>query len=279
MTTLRVSLQAMLALLVCVPFAHAQTVFHYNYSAVVGTDVFDIGGAGNNAVLGPAAVISSDAPTEGVPSVVGLNSLDSSDNAAARANQAGAVTTAVSLLDNDRIETAGGFTYETWFKWDGAGGVNSIIDYAGTDKLVIDQRNGASTTLAMRMDPVDLPIGNVTAGQWHYVAFVFDTSGNTQVGDTITGQATAYFDGLEPISLGTATKSGFGDSLVRPIGIGQHPIGFDLDFFDGKVFETRVSLGALAPSQLLYVPEPCSAIAITLGALMLGLGSRRRSSC
>ena len=36
-----------------------------------------------------------------------------------RANQAGAVTNAISLLDNDNIEAAGGFTYETWFKWNG----------------------------------------------------------------------------------------------------------------------------------------------------------------
>ena len=75
------------------------------------------------------------------------------------------------------------------------------------------------------MDPNDLAIGDAVAGQWHYVAFVFDTQGNTQVDNTITGNATAYFDSLEPIALGEATKSAFGDSLARAIGVGQHPIG------------------------------------------------------
>ena len=70
----------------------------------------------------------------------GNASLDSSSPDAAQANQAGAVTSNISLLDNDLIEAAGGFTDETWFLWNGAGAVNSIIDYAGTDKLVIDQR-------------------------------------------------------------------------------------------------------------------------------------------
>ena len=86
------------------------------------------------------------------------------------------------------------------------------------------------------MDPNDLAIGDAVAGDWHYVAFVFDSNHNSQVDDTITGNATAYFDSLDPIDLGAATKSAFGDSLVRPIGIGQHPIGFDLDFFDGSVY-------------------------------------------
>ena len=71
----------------------------------------------------------------------------------------------------------------------------------------------------------------------------------------ITGNATAYFDSLDPISLGEMTKSDFGDSLVRPIGAGQHPIGFDLDFFDGSVDETRVSLSALGSNELLSIPE------------------------
>jgi hypothetical protein len=257
----------------------AQTVFHYNYSASALPDIFDVSGSGNDAVAGPLAVLSNDVPTNGVPAGSGDVSLDSSDPTAVRANQAGAVTMGSSLLDNDLIEAAGGFTYETWFKWNGGGAVNSIIDYAGTDKIVIDQRNGASTTVAMRMDPVDLAIGDAVAGQWHYVAFVFDSSGNSQVSDTIAGNATAYFDSLEPINLGAVTKSAFGDSLIRPIGIGQHPIGFDLDFFDGSVYETRVSLGALGANDLLFVPEPSSYLTLTLGLVaLLSLHRRRRKS-
>ena len=255
----------------------AQTVFHYDYSDAVLPDVFDGGGAGNDATAGPLAIISDDIPTVGVPGGAGDKSFDSSDPTAVRENQSGAFTNEISLLDNDNIEAAGGFTYETWFKWNGGGAVNSIIDYAGTDKLVIDQRQGATTSLAMRLDPNDYTIGDAVAGQWHYVAFVLDTSGNSQVDETISGTATAYFDSLEPISLGEVTKSAFGDSLARSIGVGQHPIGFDLDFFDGSVFETRVSLGALGPSELQFVPEPSSCIILAFGLVgLLSCGWRRR---
>ena len=51
------------------------------------------------------------------------------------------------------------------------------------------------------------------------------------------------------------TKDDFGDSLNRPIGVGRHPLGFGGDHFDGLVYEPRVTLGALAPFDLLWVPE------------------------
>ncbi len=245
-----------LLLCFCGPFAFSQTtVFHYSYdSSNPLPTITDIGGAGNNAFAGPLAVLSADIPTNGVPAAgAGDRSFDSSDPSALQGNESGAITDAALLLENFAIEAADGFTFETWFKWNGGGAVNSIIDYAGTDKFVIDQRFGASTTMAMRMDPVDYPLGEVTAGEWHYAAFTLDTTGNTVDGDfAITGEATGYFDSLTPIPLGPATKSDFGDSLFRPFGIGQHPIGFDLDFFDGLVYETRITLGALAPEDLLF---------------------------
>ena len=258
----------------------AQTVFHYSYSSATALPVIqDQSVAGNDATAGVLAALSTDVPTVGVPAGSGDRSFDSSDPNAVNGNEAGAFTDANSLLDNDLIEAAGGFTYETWFKWNGGGAVNSIIDYAGTDKFVIDQRQGATTTLAMRLDPNDLAIGDAVAGQWQYVAFVFDSSGNSQVDDTITGNATAYLDSLDPIPLGEITKSAFGDSLVRPIGVGQHPIGFDLDYFDGSVYETRVSLGALGSNELLFVPEPSSCVILVLGLVaLLSLGTRGRKS-
>ena len=63
--------------------------------------------------------------------------------------------------------------------------------------------------------------------------------------------------------------------LARPIGVGQHPIGFDLDFFDGSVYETRVSLGALGAGELLYIPEPSSCVTLALGLAAL-LSFRKR---
>ncbi len=93
----------------------AQTVFHYSYSsATVLTDIQDQSGSGNNATAGPLAALSTDVPT-GVRA--GDRSFDSSNPSAVNGTEAGAFTNANSLLDNDLIEAAGGFTYETWFKW------------------------------------------------------------------------------------------------------------------------------------------------------------------
>jgi hypothetical protein len=100
----------------------------------------------------------------------------------------------------------------------------------------------------------DLPIGDPILEEWHYVAVVFATGGKDANADgTVTGTVTVYFDGTEPVGVyDNITKDNFGDSLVRSIGVGQHPNGFAADFFDGLVFEPRVSLGALPPDELLY---------------------------
>ena len=233
----------------------ADPVFHYSFDSSTSLPtITDQSSAGNNALAGEIAALSTDIPTVGVPAGSGDRSFDSSDLTATIDFQAGASTDNILLLSNDQLETAGGFTYETWFKWNGAGSVNSIIDYAGTDKLIIDQRFGATTLLQMRLDGCcDLDIGEIVAGEWNYVAFTMDTTGNSVTVDgTIDGIATAYLNGVTPIDLGPITKGSFGDELQRPIGIGQHPIGFDLDYFDGLVYEPRVSLGVVPVEDLLF---------------------------
>jgi hypothetical protein len=100
----------------------------------------------------------------------------------------------------------------------------------------------------------DVPIGTIAPGDWHYVAVVFDTLG-APLNDNLSlaGDVTVYLDGLEPVSTTPAvTKAAFGDSLIRTIGVGKHPLGFASDFFHGLVFEPRVSVGALAPEELLF---------------------------
>ena len=42
---------------------------------------------------------------------------------------------------------------------------------------------------------LDSVIGPVDAGQWHYVASVFDTQGNSVVGGSISGIFRLYLDG------------------------------------------------------------------------------------
>ena len=176
---------------------------------------------------------------------------------------------------------------EAWFKHNGGDGsaFNKILDYAGTDGLVVDDLTG-DVRFRINSDPVeDSFFGPVTSGQWHYVAVVFDTQGNSVVPDParagevmITGVADLYMDGVLVDSTGPLTINGFGDELDRVIGIGQHPFGGDK--FNGIVFEPRVTLGVLSAAQLQYVPEPASlvllAFAVMLGTPML---ARRRRAC
>jgi hypothetical protein len=82
---------------------------------------------------------------------------------------------------------------------------------------------------------------------------VFDTQGNELAGDfSITGVFNLYLDGELMETTDEVTITEFGDSLGRPIGVLKHPLGFARDFFDGLVYEPRISLGALAPSELLF---------------------------
>ena len=244
------------ALSFVLPLPDPVTVFRYSeFDADLFPDVFDFSDSANDATAGLLAGVVEDVPEDGVPDdAEGEFSLDS--RGGTQAEPTGIVTNEVSLLTNDQIAAFGGFTMECWFQWAGGGGVNSIIDYAGTEKIVIDERNGDNFGLVkMRISGTgDLDISTATPGEWHYVAVVFATGGQAQAGDgTIGGTVTVYFDGTEAVaSYEGATKDNFGDSLIRPIGVGQHPLGFDLDFFEGFVFEPRVTLGPLNPEDLLY---------------------------
>ena len=77
----------------------------------------------------------------------------------------GIITDATVLLSNDLVATYGGFTYECWFKWNGAGVVNSVIDYAGTEKIVVDVNTGdvdGNRTVEMRWNSnagLDVTVG------------------------------------------------------------------------------------------------------------------------
>src|SRR5690606_28070306 len=126
-----------------------------------------------------------------------------------------------------------------------------IIDYAGTEKIVLTAATGE---LAMLIDGTGrIPIAVVEPNRWYYVAVVFDTEGApVDLQGFATGTVRIYLDSLAPlVERPGAIKNLFGDSLVRPIGVGQHPLGFAADFFDGLIFEPRVSLGVVEPEDLL----------------------------
>jgi hypothetical protein len=182
---------------------------------------------------------------------------------------------ATQQLLNSTIAANGGFTYEAWFSFAGGGTVNSIIDYAGTEKLV---REATGTDAGYRNNsaaPLFL-LGAAPANEWHYAAVVFNPTGPVAGDGSITGDFSFYYDSTTATSTATGVNiSNFGDSLNRTIGVGTHPVGFAGDFFNGLIYEPRVSLGALSSSQLLFVPEP-SGIILAASALGVLLLRRRR---
>jgi len=259
---------ALTVVLAAAGIGRAQTVFRYSFFIDSPLpEIFDEGGEGNDAFAGPNALLSDDIPDVGVPADAGDASLDSGTQPGSPGSHSGAVTKGVLLLSNPAIVDAQGFTYECWFKWFGGGSYNAIIDYAGTEKLVLHNTDPAGKRiLAMRFDSGfgDLNISTIEPDEWHYVAVVFDTEGaDLNPNGSVTGTVTVYLDSLAPLdTVSGVTKATFGDSLNRPIGIGQHPLGYAADFFDGLVFEPRVTLGPLAADELLFegklpgVPSP-----------------------
>ncbi len=236
------------------PDLFGQTLFHYRVNgsdagAVSGGTVPSVGGS-DGAVSGPVT-LSADVPSAGVPGGAGNRSLSFDGGA-------GVLSPGTRQLLNSAVHAAGGFTFEAWFKYTGGGNVNSIIDYAGTEKLV---RRAAASGVSMTASGVGDPaIGDAPAGEWHYAAAVFTATGLS--GGDVSGDFTFYLDGDDPVgTVQGATITDFGDSLNRTIAVGMHPLGFGGDFFQGLIYEPRVSLGALAPGALLYASNPRPAIA------------------
>ncbi len=270
---IRTILPALLAASLFGSAAHAATtVLHYSVNdtdaaTVAGGTVPGFGGGPDGTSIGNGATLSASVPTTGVPAGAGNRSLDF-------AGDGGFNLPGTQQLLNSSVDAAGGFTFEAWFNFAGGGNVNSIIDYAGTEKLV---RRDAATGVSMTASGVGDPLIGVTGtGEWHYAAAVFTSTG--LAGTSINGDFTFYLDGTTPVgTLAGVTIDNFGDSLNRTISVGAHPVGFAGDFFVGQIYEPRVSLGALTPSELLFVPEPGSTALFGVASALL-LFRRRRSA-
>lgn len=253
----------------------ASTLLHYRVSAsdaagVAGGTVPGVDGSANGSVDFGAVTLSPDLPA--------LVPVGGGDRSMVFDGASGVNLPGTQQLLNSTLETEGGFTIETWFNYSGGGNINSIIDYAGTEKLV---REAAGTGAAYRNNSA-LPLyslGTAEPGEWHYAAVVFSPTSAVDGTGAITGDFTFYFDSATSVLTETGVSiSDFGDSLNRTIGVGTHPVGFAGDFFNGLIYEPRVSLGALEPSELMIssaIPEPGS-ITLILGSLFLTIVRRRR---
>jgi hypothetical protein len=238
------------------------SVFEYGFPASyngTGTTITDLSGAGNNgSIYGTLALAAAPSGSSG-------NSISTSAG--------GIVTGSSQLLNNTTVAGAGGFTYDVSFMWGGTGTTQKLIDYAGTESL---QLVGSTLQMVYADDAGTETTANsltISAGVWYNVTLTFDTSGNSLVGSDISGVSSMYVDG-NLISSVEATKGDYGDSLDRPIGIGQ--LGADFGYlvgFKGDIYDPSVTLGVVAPT-----PEPTST---ALLGMVGGLGTlylRRRKA-
>jgi MYXO-CTERM domain-containing protein len=189
----------------------------------------------------------------------------------------GIKVTPTGLLNNAAVASAGGFTYHINFLWDGTdstsfGHAQKLIDYAGTESLQLVTTAGSAALQGNFSDDAGASTTAVSTAilpnTWYDATLEF---GNTSsVGGDVAGTANLYLNG-SLVASGAATKGTYGDSLNRPIGIGEFGYGHTTSIIGlhGDIYDASVQLGV--------VPEPS---ALALGALGgLALRRVRRKKC
>ncbi len=252
--------------------AHADTVplFQANFPASwngTGTTVVDQSGAGNIGFQSGTASYTTAAVPPGAAAGTGSMALT---------GVGGIKVTPTGLLNNTAIANGGGFIYNIDFLWDGTDStsfshIQKLIDYAGTESLQLTTTSGsAALQMTFNSDTgvESIPVSTtISPNTWYSVKFTFDSSGNSLVNGDITGLASLFVNG-SLVSSGSATKGTYGDSLNRPIGIGEFGYGHTTSIIGlhGDIYDASISL----------VPEPTMLSLGVLGGLSL-LFRRRKS--
>jgi hypothetical protein len=259
--------------------AHAQSpLFDATFPASwngTSTTVVDQSAAGNTGFQSGTATYTTTAVPPGA-----------TGGSMALGGKGGIKVTPAELLDNTDVANSGGFSYNAEFLWNGAVASNQkVIDYAGTESLEI---NGATGVLSMSFGTgdgnadtggTDVPVVSTTIlpNTWYNVTMTFNTGGAPLVGSDISGIASLYVNG-NLVSSAATTKGTYGDSLDRPIGIGEFGYGHTTSILglNGDLYSASVDLGVDT-----VVPEPSSlALGVIGGLSSLGMmwnGRRRKS--
>lgn len=275
---LRVASAFALASLFGSPMSFGAPVFSYSFPASwngTGTTIVDQSSAAHNGITNATLALSSNVPPG---AAAGTQSITT--------NAGGIVTSASQLLTNPTIASAGGYAYDVDFFWDGTdstsnGHIEKIVDYAGTESLQLTTTAGSAqlafifTTQGVPPAP-DTSIGPQTTilpNTWYQVHAEFDTLGNVVGGDgSLAGAATLAVTNLTtpgvPVVVGLpVVKTTYGDTLNRPIGVGELGSSFGhLVFLRGQIYNPSVSL----------VPEPASLVLLSFAGVF-GVVRRNRT--
>jgi len=235
-------------------------VFLYSFPASwngTGTAVVDQSAAGHNGITNATLALSANVPPG---AAAGTQSISTTGG--------GIVTSATQLLTNSIVAASGGFRYDVSFLWDGTdstsnGHVEKIIDYAGTESLQLTTAPApvggvTSADLQMRFDDsVNAVSTPVLANTWYTVSVVFNSLGNPVVAGNLAGTVSMVVNGGAPLT-SAAIKTAQGDTLNRPIGVGELGSTFGhIVFLRGQIYNPSVSL----------VPEPSSLILLSLAGV------------
>ena len=261
------------------------SILQYGFDHTSGTVDGNGGSVINDAMPGthdsvtiqaPGGTYSADIPTANVQNATGIGSLDVTGTAISTASSLGqgsgqGITTATDVFN------AGGLTMEVWVKdmsLTTGGGPGLALNMGGMYVLGVaangqigffhgDNSNDLSWTTAQ------------DTSDWTHLAVVMETTDPDALSyDTIT----AYVNG-SPIYSGSHTFPWF---LDRAASVGNHQYDLGWGSLDGLVYEPRISLGALIPSQFTYgtasapIPEPVTMAMLGLAVAGLGGYLRRR---